>query len=331
LICQRQSPLSVNAQREKIAVFPVTMHGELDLKACYHIRSLIKKNQYDLIHAHTSHGHTLVYLASLKMSVPILVTRRIDFSIFRHSRLKLSLIKYRYMADYYIAISYKIKNVLVRDGIPEESIHVVHSGIDPQRFATTSHSKLSSEFALKSNERAVINVAHLAECKGQKFLIQAIPLVLKHIPNVRFFIVGGGGLQDQLQALSVELGVEDKVIFTGFRQDVEAFYHLADLFVMSSVHEGLGTAILDAAALGIPVVATEAGGIPEIIEDGVTGRLVPPADHEQLAAAIVDALIDPGSSHRMAAQGQEKIRSEFTTEAMVAGNMAVYQKILNNN
>ena len=331
LICQPNSPLAEKAQAAQVTSFPVNMHGELDLKACWNIRSVIKKNNYDILHSHTSHAQTLAYLASIGTHTSRLTTRRVDFSIFRRSFLRLNRIKYRIMADSYIAISHLIKDVMVGDGIPADRIHVVHSGIDPQRFTQADQSDLQSEFAIQDHEKVVINVAHLAEHKGQRFLLRSIPLVLEQMPEVRFFIVGGGSLLNELQELVAQLGVKDRVVLTGFRSDVAAFYHLADLFVMSSVEEGLGTAILDAAAMGLPVVATNAGGIPEIIEDGVTGRLVPPAEPEQLAAGIVDALMHPDSSRCMAAKGQKKIQSEFTTEAMVVGNMAVYQKVLNNN
>jgi len=331
LICQPHSPLAEKAQAAEVTCFPVDMHGELDLKACYNIRSAIKRHDYDILHSHTSHAQTLAFLASLGTQTYRLTTRRVDFSIFRRSFLHLNRVKYRMMADSYIAISHLIKDVMVRDGIPAERIEVVHSGIDPQRFAKPSPGDLKSEFAIQGHEKVVINAAHLAEHKGQRFLLRSIPLVLKQMPEVRFFIIGGGDLMNELQNLAAQLGVKDRVVLTGFRPDIEEFYHLADLFVMSSVEEGLGTAILDAAAMGLPVVATTAGGIPEIIENGVTGRLVSPADPEQLAAAIVDALMHPETSRRMAAKGQKKIQSEFTNKAMVAGNIAVYRKILQIN
>jgi glycosyltransferase involved in cell wall biosynthesis len=232
------------------------------------------------------------------------------------------------MAHYYIAISHKIKDVLVRDGIPGERIMVVHSGINPERFSSVKSDHLIPEFNLRNSEPVVVNVAHLAAHKGQQYLVRAIPLVLSKIPNARFFIVGGGELMRELRGLAASLGLNRKLILTGFRHDVGAFYQIADLFVMSSVQEGLGTSVLDAMALGKPVVATHSGGIPEIIQDGETGRIVTAADPAALADGIIELLTNAEQARRMASRGKEVVRRNFSVDAMVDKNIEVYQQIL---
>lgn len=328
LLCQPDSPMTEKAKKAQMEIFPIAMHGEADLLASFQIRALINRFNYDILHSHTSHAHTLAFWASFGTKARRLVTRRVDFSIFRHSFLKLSGIKYYYMADFYIAISHKIKDVLVNDGIQAGRIFVVHSGINPNRFGDVGKDHLIDEFNIKSSEQVVINVAHLAGHKGQKYLVRAVPLVLAKIPTARFFIVGGGELMDKLQTLSASLGIKHEIIFTGFRHDVGAFYQIADLFVMSSVQEGLGTAVLDAMALGKPVVATRSGGIPEIISDGETGRLVAPANPEALAAGIVELLTHTDRAKQMASQGRIAVRKKFSIETMVDKNIEVYQRIL---
>lgn len=328
LVCQPDSPMAEKAEESDIKTFPVTMHGAVDPLACFRIRMLINRFNYDIIHSHTSHAHSLAFWASLGTKINRLVTRRVDFSIFRHSFLKLSGIKYRYMADIYIAISHKIKDVLVDDGIPAERIFVVHSGIDPTRFETADKEHLIPEFNIKNNEQVVINVAHLAGHKGQQYLVKGIPLVLAKIPTARFFFVGGGELMNELKTLAASVGLKQELIFTGFRRDVGAFYQIADLFVMSSVQEGLGTAVLDALALGKPVVATHAGGIPEIIRDGETGRLVDPADPVALAEGIIELLNHTPRAERMASRGRREVINNFSSRTMVEKNIKVYQQIL---
>jgi glycosyltransferase involved in cell wall biosynthesis len=317
--------MSRRAAKAQIEVIPVAMHGEVDLIAAGRIRSIIQKYNYDVIHSHTSHAHTLAFAATLGLKVRRLVTRRVDFSIFRHSFLHLSGIKYRFMADFYVAISQKIKDVLVADGIDAERIFVIHSGIDPQRFSADRGDYLRSEFNLGSDEKIVINVAHLAGHKGQKYLVQAIPRVLDKIPNVRFFIIGKGELMADLKQLSASLGLNKKLVFTGFREDVGAFYNIAELFVMSSVQEGLGTSVLDALAVGKPVVAARSGGIPEIIRNGETGRLVEPANPVALADGIIELLMRPDLARRMAQQGQKEVCDRFSIDAMVEAYIEVYQ------
>ena len=130
LICQPHSPMAERAHAAGIKVFSVAMHGEVDLPACMRMRRLIKKYNYTIIHSHTSNAHALAFWSSRWTNAILLVTRLVDYSIFRHSFLNLSGIKYSRMADHYIAISNKIKDVLVADGLAAERVSVVHSGID---------------------------------------------------------------------------------------------------------------------------------------------------------------------------------------------------------
>jgi glycosyltransferase involved in cell wall biosynthesis len=328
LVCQPDSPMANRAKEADQNVFTVTMRGEVDPIASYQLRKLIQKYKYDIIHSHTSHAHTLAFFASKGLRTRRLVTRRVDFSIFRHSFLQLSGIKYRFMADYYIAISHRIKEVLVNDGIPGHRIFVAHSGIDPHRFIQETGDHLVSEFDIKENQRVVINVAHLAGHKGQIYLVRAIPHVLAKLPDTRFFIIGKGELLDELKETAAALGLKRELVFTGFRQDVGAFYKIADLFVMSSIQEGLGTAVLDALALGKPVVGAKAGGIPEIIIDGETGRLVEAANPVALAQGIIEQLSRTDRAKKMAEQGRKVVQENFSIESMVEKNLAVYRRLL---
>ena len=327
LVCQPGSPMAERAVAAGVRVIPIAMHGEGDLVAGFRLNRLIRAHRYDIVHSHTSHAHTLAFMASIGSDICRLVTRRVDFTIFRNRFLPLNGIKYHFMADYYIAISHKIKAVMVADGIAVDRIFVVHSGIDLDRFEKAAGDHLISEFNLESDTPVIINVAHLAGHKGQQFLVRAIPLVLKEIPEARFFIIGEGELMAELQALADSLRINQALTFTGFRQDVGAFYKLADLFVMSSVQEGLGTAVLDALALGKPVVGTDAGGIPEVIKDGETGRLVVAGNAQALADGIIQMLVHKDDALRMGRQGQAIVREQYSIEAMVGKNLAVYNRL----
>jgi len=328
LVSQPGSPLTAKARAASLEVFPVAMRGEFDVPACLRIRRLIRRFGYDIIHSHTSHGHSLAYFASLGCGTRRLVTRRVDFSIFRRSFLGLNGVKYRHMAHGYIAISDAVRQVMEKDGIRGERIFVVPSGVDPQRLAGSSGRRLRGEFGIEADERVVINVAHLAGHKGQQYLVQAIAHVVGKIGRVRFFIIGSGERMQPLQRLAASLGIGGRIVFTGFRQDVGGFYDIADLFVMSSIQEGLGTAVLDALALGKPVVATDAGGLPEIIRDGQTGRLVPAADPVALARGIIELLENRELAGRLARRGQQMVREEFSVDAMAEKNIAVYRRLL---
>ena len=328
LVCQPGSPMEERAAAAGVEVIPIAMYGEGDFVAGFRLNRLIRTHRYDIVHSHTSHAHTLAFMASIGSDICRLVTRRVDFTIFRNRFLPVNGLKYRFMADYYIAISHKIKAVMVADGIATDRIFVVHSGIDLDRFDAAAGDHLISEFNLESAAPVIINVAHLAAHKGQQFLVRAIPHVLKEIPDARFFIIGKGELMAELRALADSLGINQALTFTGFRKDVGAFYKLADLFVMSSVQEGLGTAVLDALALGKPVVATDAGGLPEVIKDGETGRLVAAGNPQALADGIIQMLANKDNALKMARRGQVVVEEQYSIKAMVEKNLAVYNRLL---
>lgn len=327
LACQPGSPLAERAQLSEAQVWPVPMRGEADAAAGFALRRLIKRHRYDLIHSHTSHAHTLAFWASIGLRIVRLVTRRVEYSIFRNSFFGLNRIKYRRMADAYIAISERIRHVLIEDGIPERMIRVIHSGVvtDPVCDGAT---ELMTEFGVSAENPVLVSVAHLSPEKGHEILLKAMKLVLDRMPSARLMIVGEGERRDSLEALAKESGLQNEVIFTGFRIDVSNFYDLADVFVSSSKAEGLGSSILDALAAGVPVVATAVGGIPEFIEDGQTGLLVPAAEPQALAQGVIDQLENPERARTMAARGKEVIKRRFSVERMIADTVAVYQELL---
>ena len=147
------------------------------------------------------------------------------------------------------------------------------------------------------------------------------------MPDARFVIAGEGELRPALERQIKEHHLEKHVLLAGFRPDVLSLHKAFDIFVMSSVTEGLGTSLLDAMAAGKPVVATTAGGIPEVVVDGETGILVPPRDHEAMAAAIVALLKDEGLRTRMGRAGRARAETRFSAERMVQDTLRVYQRV----
>jgi glycosyltransferase involved in cell wall biosynthesis len=331
LLCaQAGSPLAERARAACIETAALRMHGEADPLAVLRLLRLMKRRQPDVVHYHTSHAHTLAAAAALFLGrgrPRTILTRRVDFSIYRHSFFGLNGLKYR-LVDRIVAISDAVRQVLLADGIAAERIEVVPSGIDPGRFAGAELHDLRREFALPPETRVILNVAYLADHKGQCYLIEAAPRILREFPAAAFFFVGEGELRRTLSELATSLGVGGRVFFTGFRDDVSAILRGADIYVMPSHLEGLGTSVLDALSSGLPVVAARAGGIPEMIEDGVNGLLVPPRDAGALAAAVVRLLSQPEESARLGAAGPATVAARFTADRMVEGNLAVYRRLL---
>jgi glycosyltransferase involved in cell wall biosynthesis len=229
--------------------------------------------------------------------------------------------------DCFIAASEAIRRILLADGVPENQAVTVHEGIDVDRVKSVPAVDVHEAFWLPHHAPVVGNVAALVPHKGQRYLIEAAHLVVQEIPDARFVILGEGELRDQLERQVREHHLEKHVLLPGFRTDVMGCLKSFDLFVMSSVTEGLGTSLLDAMACSRPIVATSAGGIPEVVADGETGLLVPPRDQASMANAIVTLLNDAPRRGQMGLAGLARVRDRFTVERMVAETAAVYARV----
>jgi glycosyltransferase involved in cell wall biosynthesis len=254
---------------------------------------------------------------------PLVVSRRVDFHLRGNS---FSRWKHR-QVDCFIAASEAIRQMLVADGVPAERTVTVHEGIDIEHVAAAPVVDVHQAFFLPHGAPVVGNIAALVPHKGQRHLIEAAHVVVQKMPDVRFVILGEGELRDALERLVKEHHLEKHVLLPGFRTDVLGCLKSFDVFVMSSVTEGLGTSLLDAMACSRPIVATRTGGIPEVVDDGVTGLLVPPRDEAALADAIVDLLGDAARRQRMGEAGLARVNEKFTVERMVAGTAAVYARV----
>jgi glycosyltransferase involved in cell wall biosynthesis len=253
---------------------------------------------------------------------PLIASRRVDFRLHGNA---LSRWKYD-QVDCFICASEAIRRILLADGIPETRATTVHEGIDLGHVAAAPVAVLHEELWLPHGSPIVGNVAALVAHKGQRHLVDAAALVVRQVPDARFVIAGEGELRPALEHQIKHLNLEKHVLLAGFRPDILSVHKGFDLFVMSSVTEGLGTSLLDAMACAKPVVGTNAGGIPEVVADGVTGILVPPRDAQAMADAIVRLLKDEALRRRMGEAGLSRVRERFSAERMVAGTLGVYER-----
>jgi len=315
---------------EGLELIPIASRTEMDLTAAWRLARVIKRLKPDVIHAHDPHG---VAMASLALSLgsgsspgrapALVVARRVDFHLKGNS---FSRWKHR-QVDCFIAASNAIRAMLVADGVPESKVVTVHEGIDVEHVLAAPPVNVHETFFLPHHAPVVGNVGALVPHKGQRHLIEAAHLVVQQLPDVRFVILGEGELREHLERLIREHHLEKHVLLPGFRVDVLGCIKGFDLFVMSSVTEGLGTSLLDAMACSKAIVASKAGGIPEVVDDRVTGILVEPRDHHGLAAAIVKLISDEQDRQRMATAGFERVSARFTVERMVAETAKVYARV----
>ena len=301
--------------------------AEVDLHAGWKLSRIVRELRPDIVHAHDPHA---VALASLALSFltsgkcPALVaSRRVAYHLKAHA---FSRWKYHQVACF-IAASNAINQILAGDGIDPKRIVTVYEGIELHRVQAEPAANIHAEFWLPTNAPIVGAVAALTQEKGHKYLVEAAPLVLRDVPETRFIILGEGELRSSLERQIKDLHLDKHVLLPGFRADILSFIKSFDIFVMSSLFEGLGTSLLDAMALSKPTVASDTGGIPEVVAHDETGILVPPRDARALAGAISKLLKDPDGRERMGRAGLERVQRLFTAERMVEKTLAVYRNL----
>jgi len=313
--------------REGTDLIPLAPRNEIDLAAAWRLSRVLKQLRPDVVHAHDPHGvamaATALSIVSLSPAPLLVASRRIEFRIGHNS---FSRWKYD-QVDCFIAISEAVRERLIADGIDRDRTTVVHEGVDVERIAQLPAANVHSAFFLPTHAPIVGNIGALVEQKGQHHLVDAAAIVVRSIPDVRFVILGEGELRSALEEQIKRKHLERHVFLAGFRPDALELLKGFDLFALSSLHEGLCTSLVDAMAASKAAVATAVGGVPEVLDDGVTGHLVAARDHDAMAARIVELLKNEPLRSRMGEAGLRRAREHFTVERMVAGTMATYQSL----
>jgi len=307
LVTKRGSELAQRAAADGTAVSETPWRWGLDPRALFRINRLVSRFKPDILHAHDSHA---LWMAPRDTDARVVATRRVDFHVGRVSTWR--------WTDRIIAISEAVKRVLAADGIPATEVTVVPDGVDPDeiRRAAAEPARIRAFLRLPPGTALAVNVAALVDHKDQRTLIRAAQHASSTRPDLHWAIAGDGELRGSLAAEIARLGLADRVHLLGYVERADALIREADVFVMSSKEEGLGSVILNALALGKPVVATAAGGIPEILP---AANLVPVGDSAALAGKVVAMLEHPSPV---------PLPAQFTAAAMARGVLAVYRSLV---
>ena len=305
------------------------------------LAAMMRESRSDVVHTHLWTADVLGGMAARLARIPRVVSS-VHGAYFlpigvtgvrRMRRLAFSRI-YRFIylrCDRVIAVSrYVADDLATRPGVrvAHDRIRVVENGVDiddPDRMIATG---MGSSDRWGSGSPRIAVVANFFPYKGHRYLIQGIPAVLAEFPRARFVLAGEGESRPSMTALAEQLGVAERVTFTGEISDALDLIRKSDLFVLPSVSsEGLPITLVEAMALGRPVVTTRAAGIPEIAEDGVTARVVAPRDAEALSSAIVSVLKDRHFAGRMAAQARAVARERFSADRMARRTEELYLEL----
>lgn len=323
LVCPLGSAIAEAARPYAARVHEIAMKGDLDLGLPGRLAALIRAERPALVHLHSRRGSDLWGgVAARRTGVPAVLSRRVDN---REPRGWVAC-KYR-LYDRVIAISEGIRKVLLDEGLAPAQVVCVHSAVDTQRYRPGRDELpwLRREFGLADDELTVAMAAQFIPRKGHRTLLAALPAVLAAQPRTRVLLFGQGPEHDAVRQQAQALGLAERVVFAGFRQDLARVLPCVDVMVHPAELEGLGVALLQAAACGLPIVAGRAGGIPEIVRPGLNGELIEPGDAEGLARHLVALLADPALRARYGAAGRQLVLDHFSVDAMVDGNRAVYR------
>jgi len=318
LACRAGGLLESRARAAGLAVAALPFRGDLWPPAILGLARILRQTGAEVAQLHDAHAVSNGLLAAaLAGKSTLLATRRVDFCLPGY----LSRRKYA-ACRRVIVVSRAIASILERHGLPADRLRLVYEGVPDRAPQAGGRAALG----IPEGAPVVGNVAALTDHKDHVSLIEAAARVRARIPDAWFVIVGDGERREHLEALARERGLGGRCLFTGFRNDLDRLLPAFTVFCLSSHLEGLGTSLLDAMAFGLPVVATAAGGIPEAVEDGRTGRVVPVRDPDALAAALVEVLTDPERQRSLGAAGRLRFLERFTADRMVEATLRVYEE-----
>lgn len=293
------------------------------------VAAWLRAERIDVLHCHLPLAGVAGRLAARLARVPVVYTEHNVLARYHPLTRRAHSVTWRLQAAV-VAVSGEVAASVRRTMGEAVPVRVVRNGIEVERMTASAEEVAAArvELGAPGGEPLVGTIAVLREQKRLDLWLAAARTIAEGLPAARFAIVGDGPLRGPLEAEAARLGIASRVTFTGLRQDVRPYHHAFDLFLGSSQFEGLPLALLEAMAAGRPVVATRVGGVPEAVEDGVEGLLVPPGDPAALAAAALSLLRDPQRARALAAAARRRVAADFSVARMARELELVYAEVL---
>jgi len=321
------SEFSQWCKKNGIPFIELNFKNDFDFISAIALKKYCREEKFDLIHLHSSRGHGIAFLSALLgNSIPMALSRRVDFPLKTDF---LSKSKYNHLAiKKIICVSVKIKQIVSGSINHPERCLVVYDGIDLTRFKGKGTSGIMrKELGIGDGELVIGNIAALAPHKDYFTFLETAKILAEN-NSLKFIIVGEGELRNEIEKKIKELNLNDKVFLLGFRNNLENVYADLDILLYTSKEEGLGSSLLDAMAYGVPIVATEAGGIPEIVINEQTGLTTPVQDAKLLSEQVMRLENDMELRQKLVANAETFVKN-FSKEKMAMKTLEVYKQIAN--
>ncbi len=341
ILCNAEGDLTEAAAKLNINVIILPelrreINPIFDIFAFIKLFCLIKRNRFLLVHTHSSKSGFIGRLAARAAGARCVVHTVQGFAFHEYSS-KLTVLIIGLMeriaglvTDMVIFVNHYDRIVATQMNlVPAEKMITIHNGIDFSTIETDEKKVDSRELiGIERNGAIVGMVARLWEQKSPQDFIRSIPTVVQKIPDAKFLVIGDGHLKDEMKRLSHELKISDNVLFLGWRRDVKNLLKILDVFVLTSLWEGLSVSILEAMASGKPVVATNIKGNNELVIDGETGFLVPPKSPEQIGEKVLNLLMNRTLAEKMGLKGYQRVKTYFNINDTVGKINQVYDTLL---
>ena len=324
LVCPSGAEILGALNNGSVKIHRVKAAEEKGLRFTGSLRKLIRREKPDLLHIHGRPGDRAAVWAGLLEKQQMIYSRRTDAEPSLTERY-LKLPRFSLI----IALSQGIRKPMLDVGVPAERIVCVPCAVDAARFkpGRPQHEHFRAEFGLRGEGPVLAMVAQLSQSKGHGVLFGALPAVLAKNSAVRVLVFGRGPAKDALQRELNRRGLEQYVRFEGYRPDLENILPHVDMLIHPAFEEGMGVSLLEAAACGVPIVASRVGGIPDIVQDRFNGYLVKPGDSINLARHILALLDDHEQLLQFGRTGREMMLDNFTVERMLTGYRDIYRSI----
>ncbi|MBJ6723675.1 glycosyltransferase [Geomesophilobacter sediminis] len=320
-------PFGEAVRQSAVKFEAITQRGPFDLSTIPKAHAVIKKHRIEILQSHGYKAHLVFFFLKRLTGLPWVAYVHGDtaenWKIKLYNRLEKALLRF---ADRVVVVSDQLKSKLDPKLVDSNRVRTIKNAIEPPPPRSPS-TDIRSAWGLGTDDLAVAVVGRFSPEKGQLVFIEALALVRERLKNVKGLLIGDGQDKELLQARARELGVEDALVFTGFQSDVAPYYDAADLVVLPSFSEGMPNVALEAMMFGKPVVASRVGGVPEVVVDGVTGRLVPARDPRRLAEAILAVLADPRLCAEYGQAGKKRVLEEFDPYRRAEQMTAVYAQL----
>ena len=317
-------------EEQGVRVHAFNKKGALDFKMLINMIKFIRSENISILHTHLWGANVWGRLAGFMTHIPVIITEH-NVDVWKKGLHRIIDISLSPLSSKVITVSDEVKKFYINWGLPAKKIVTVYNGVDVNTFSKPIDvSDLRKSYSINENDIVIGWLGRMVPAKDLQTLLRAFKKTVSkaEYSHAKLMLVGDGPDKEEIEALGVELGLTDSIIYAGFQKKVLEFYHLMDLVVLSSTREGHPIVALEAMACARPMVATSVGGVPELVQDGITGHIVAPKDPDAFSEALEKLLNSSEERKKQGLAAQQLIRDKYSVDVMIKKHEELYLEVL---